>query len=391
LIINDDLQPIESHEEEIFFTSIELDSIMRCIWCQKKAYTRDHVFPRSLGGTLELAVPACKKCQRTISVAELEISRRSVFSIYRWNRGPNRRNPKRPDSGSVEPVYLMVKDDSGRYIEVALRRGEMPITLPSIQIDVVSGQACTRGTSPEVIDNLLQKFWDLMNQPPDKTGFVCEIDAPLFVEKEIASDPDWWPRIFLNLRDQLVIRARDPEEAKKFIHILVVTSKNGAYSAHTNWETKLIEAGKPHHIRLEYDINLIHRVISKIAVAGLYASIGDIQVESEQIDLLKKYILGESDETYEPSLQELFAPDVIKVWPEQHVLFIEPADGRLVAYLVLYGAFYALDLGINPAPEMMNKTIVAKSFQNGCRTYFATSEEIVADGEQFYSLLKSLS
>jgi hypothetical protein len=136
----------------------QAEDSQKCVWCGNPRESDDHVFPRSQGGTLELTVPACSKCQTEISRAETEVARRSEFAFYRLDKGPTPRKRKKLDSGSVEARYVFVKDDRlGGYIEVAFRAKQHPITLPCIEIDIDTGNVRCRGTKPEDVDLSIAK------------------------------------------------------------------------------------------------------------------------------------------------------------------------------------------------------------------------------------------
>src|SRR5580700_8644082 len=56
----------------------------QCAWCleEKTGLTKDHVVPRSIGGTLEYALPSCTKCQGILSKAERTLARKSFLAIH---------------------------------------------------------------------------------------------------------------------------------------------------------------------------------------------------------------------------------------------------------------------------------------------------------------------
>src|ERR1043166_9246865 len=95
----------------------------RCAWCgEVKEATKDHIFPRGIGGTLELSIPSCEECQGKIRLAETEVARRSIFALHRLENGPRPSDKRQPDSGAVETQFCLVKDNwLGGYREIVLR------------------------------------------------------------------------------------------------------------------------------------------------------------------------------------------------------------------------------------------------------------------------------
>jgi hypothetical protein len=190
------------------------------LWCGRinTELQDDHVFPRSIGGTKELCVPSCGSCQTSISKAEKELSRNSAYAMHLLEAGPRgRRSRKDPASGFIEAQYVLVPHPLGGYNETALKAGagESPTALPYIEIEVANGSfLCRRRASvPSEIDKLMATFERLHECKPDQDGLVAEVDVLTHDLGEIGNDPDFWPRIVLDLKGRLFIRARSPEES----------------------------------------------------------------------------------------------------------------------------------------------------------------------------------
>lgn len=167
----------------------------RCAWCgnSKSELTKDHVFPRGLGGTLQLAIPSCGACKGKIDKAEIEteVIHRSPFAWYRLDQGPPPRDRSRPESGAVEARYVLVKDWMGGYNEVVPRAHRDPISLPCIEFDVTSLSARrfratpdeviarVRGATPEDARRLVEAVLKVVQGPPDKSGLLGEVPVEL--------------------------------------------------------------------------------------------------------------------------------------------------------------------------------------------------------------------
>ena len=139
----------------------------RCAWCGKEnvRLTDDHIFPRSIGGTKELAVPSCDLCQNSFSLAEEEFARASVYAIYIADSGPRGRDKRKPGSGVIRTKYLLVRHPLGGYGETGLRAGTgTGEALPHIEINLNGrAEARRRGKQPEDIDRLIKAVWAVLS------------------------------------------------------------------------------------------------------------------------------------------------------------------------------------------------------------------------------------
>ncbi len=67
----------------------------RCQWCgaRTKDLSRDHIFPRFMGGTRDLFLWSCRACQEAIGKSETHVSRYTLVSILRSETGPGHERP----------------------------------------------------------------------------------------------------------------------------------------------------------------------------------------------------------------------------------------------------------------------------------------------------------
>jgi len=350
-----------------------------CTWCRepKSQLTRDRVFPRCLGGTEDLNVPACLECQTRISLVEEEVSRRSLFAFYRIDRGPPPRHKGKPYSGSVEAKYILVKDWMGGYNEVALRAKQNPIPLPRIELDVTSLNARVHGAMPEDVNRLVEAILRIVEGPPDKSGFLGEVTVELLSEADadIVSDPDFWPRVFLDLRGRLKIRAHDGEEAKQLFEAIVKLAQLGTFKDHSKWPTGQVPAGTSHRFCLEWDEHAVLRVVAKIAYATAYLQALPQLLGSESLHRVRRFVLDDQDDDGKLPVQQISLEESITEWPNHHVVLIESYNGQLRGIVVLYGACFVVDLGKDPLPTVFAKPVVAMSCMDGTHSYLAAEDE----------------
>jgi len=242
-----------------------------CTWCQldNAGVERDHVFPRAIGGTRDVTVPACRNCQDRISVAETELSRRSIYSIYLIDgASPKGRDKRRdPSSGSLQSLYSIGPHPLGGYSELAFRAGhDLPAVLPYIEIDVrKTKQVRRRGLRPEDLDRLVRAITPIFRDAPEQAIRKRKIPVKTEEVHEIGLSDDFWPRVALALDERPYIRARTRAEATQFarlVHFYVRTHKFGKYAG---WESSEVAAGQTHWFALRYRNARVLRAIAKIA------------------------------------------------------------------------------------------------------------------------------
>ncbi len=362
----------------------------RCVWCgnSKNELTKDHVFPRGLGGTRQLTVPSCRTCQDKIRSAETEVARRSIFALYRLDKGPPPSDKKQSDSGAVEAKYVLVKDWLGGYNEVVPRSHRDPIPLPCIEFDVTrlsthrfratSEEVISRvrGAAPEDVRRLVKAVLKVVQGPPDKSGLLGEVPVELLSEAEsgIASDPDFWPRVFLDLKGRLKIRARDGQEATQLLEAVVYLAQQGAFRDLTGWATGQVQAGTPHLFCLEWNYNALLRVVAKIAYGTACRRALPKVFESKSLRQIRDFVLGTQNGNTTSPVRQISDIESISDWPDHHVVLIESRRNQLQGIVVLCGACFIVDLGENPLPEVFARPVVAMSRRDGTDTRFVTDD-----------------
>ena len=350
----------------------------KCTWCRRSDLrtTDDHVFPRCIGGTRQIQVPACDSCQNIISQLEQVLVRQSVFGFYRLGGGPPARHKNKPESGIIEPEYAIVRDSTiGGYAEVCLRVNELPKTLPCIEVDVHGGKGSRiHGHAPEDVMRLVDRLLTLIANAPDETGKICEI-SPDFVEKDAPffDDPDFWPRALLDMRGNLKIRSRNPEEALRFMDVVIPLAQQGMFSDFSRWTTGSIPAHTPHHVRVGYDESDVFRVVAKMAYGVLAAAVGSRVSSEDWFPAVRHFIKDGDAQTEKPLVVELGEPAGFKAWAEHHLVLIDTSGNDLRGTVMLYGSYHLVDLGNRP--KVMTPEIVVISRRDGSDTRFVDADE----------------
>lgn len=355
-----------------------------CIWCEEPNIrtTKDHLFPKGVGGTLEVWVAACKRCQDVLSKMEKELSRRSIYALYTVDTGPRGRHSRgkksRPESGVIRTRYILVKDPRGGYNEVGLRAGErLPVTLPSIQVDVHGTKRMRRrGNDPKDVGLLGKLFLQAICTSPEDGGYVGEIPVHLLSgrDENIITDSDFWPRASLGLAGELYILARNGREAELLAGFLHSYLNRAEFWEFDNWETWEIPARNPHHFYFSYDDSYILRVTGKIAYGlSTLGKLPTIGAKEDLFDHLRRYvILGE---TYGvPPVQRVHHPGTLNHWPEEHVAGVGSFQDQYLGIVSLYGDCHLVTFGTTPPELKRIRPIVAMCRRNGTKTRIVESQ-----------------
>lgn len=234
--------------------------VWTCTWCGRAITQRskDHVFPRGLGGTLDagLWVYDCERCRASISKAEYEVVHRSHLSVYRFKEGLLPRHKERPSSGLVEPSISLVKNPTtNRYVVFSLRTGTTyPHILPALEINLANGNLFFHGSQPEDPKTLMGKINSLLQHKPDASWQIGEISLRQLEEvaTTIAQDSDFNPRVYLTARGQLEICARTPKEGLATIRALTHLARNNILASYepSGWQTWQMPGKYPSYRRL---------------------------------------------------------------------------------------------------------------------------------------------
>jgi hypothetical protein len=339
--------------------------------------TDDHVFPRSIGGTKELTLPACEACQTIFSKAEYQVARCSMYGLYIADSGPRGRHSHRRASGVIRTKYILVRHPLGGFGEAGLRAGGgIPEALPHIEIDVKSRQGRVRGNRRSDVDRLLNLLSMLLKNAPDLSGLIGEISVKTDDLGAIGEDTDFWPRIVLGLDNKLFIRARNPTEAINFFSFLASALNAGALTDRGTWTTSEIVGGTVHDAAIEYDVKSIQRILTKIACGLVYVRHGDGIVWNNALQLSREFALDKQVTTATIAFTHVSWPGTITSWPDRHVAVVDVQEGRLRAVVSLYGDCNSVDLG--PASNLEDfKRIVAFCLKDGTRTFLANADEAV--------------
>ena len=349
---------------------------MTCFWCHGDfdTLTDDHIVPYSLGGTNEYTVRACNTCQNRLSKAEHETARKSGLAIHALASPLAPRHPERPNSGHLQPTYLLVKHPEGGYGETLLSAGERASLLPYFEIKIVEGEPLegrVRGTT-EGARRLLDIFRGALNSTPSADRPLIEIKTSCELDEEIENDKGFWPRIVLLPGDRLLLRGRNPQELIHFIQVFTQLATSD-YAVPDQWSTSggEIKGGTPHLMRLQFAPRSVRRVATKIAYA-LFTSVAKGTIGVDHDALLRNYVLGLSNSPDEPVVEGQ-SPLATTTSSTPHYFLLSPFQYPQCAVVNLYGFAFRIELG-SLANLSAPVAMICETDGSGMRT--ASSEEL---------------
>jgi hypothetical protein len=342
---------------------------MSCAWCDERTATsEDHLFPRSIGGTRELWVPACTLCQTRLSKVEKEASRQSHYALFCMLHGPSGRDKRKAGSGVIRTRYLLCKHPLGGYCESLIRAGApLPEALPYIEIEVASGCVRRRGPTPESVDKLVSELLQLIDRKPDNSGLIGELDVRTDNLLEVGEDFDFWPRIVRDPSGHIFIRARNGEEALLFIAALVPLLKVGAIRDYSGWLNSEISGGTPHSMSLSYNKSVVHRLAGKIACALMFLEFGPAITANPEFRSVRQFVLEGSDDGSTNPTTTLSAAGTEVPWGSNHIAVISKLRGHTAVIVSVYGDCQLVEFGTHVTSIARDVTNAAVCRWDGTR------------------------
>lgn len=227
----------------------------KCFYCSN-TYSKDteHVFPDGLGGEKLYMPCVCEKCNNDFSKLEGELYQKGIPALMRSVEGVTKQKKQNKPTYFKAPI-LLTFDEENKIVYEVNQNNEFKISLKS-QIIEINSKFYLEGSSQKDVDTFTNKFkkWrkdclKLVLKFPDNdnnsTSYIqFQIDDNGVSSKRIESfekvknsiifeildnhelSKYLKPRIFLDNKNDLRIRAKSIEESINFIkHFLIFTSK----------------------------------------------------------------------------------------------------------------------------------------------------------------------
>ena len=326
-------------------------------------------------------MPSCGTCRETTRAFEQQVARHSLLSLLRQMDGPSPRDPKDPLSGAFEPVYLLRPDAFGPHGEAAMLGGGKMRTLAAIEVDPRSLAGRKRAGDVRDMDQLLSLLDEIRDHKQDEvTVLLLEASDP------IRADSTFWPRVFLDTRGRLRLRARNPEEAVQCLSIVLAALDR--LRDHSGWQTSNVPDLTEHKVNIRHDKLASFRLATKVAY-GLASLHPELDLASvDRFPSARTFVLeggGGFSVDLITSPQAAVEADADLI-PGYHAALIHSDDSTVRAYVSLSGLDFALVLGsfgggISP--------FGARSRRDGKETRLLTSSELHALLETIRSRLQA--
>jgi hypothetical protein len=228
----------------------------KCFYCSN-TYSKDteHVFPDGLGGQNLFMSCVCEKCNNDFSKLEGELYQKGIPALMRSLEGVTKQKKQNKPTYFKAPILLTFDEENKIVYEVS-QNNEFKISLKS-QIIEINSKFYLESSSQKDVDTLINKFKKWRNDClkivlkfPDKdnnsTSYIqFQIDDNKVSSKKTKSfekiknsiiveildnhelSKYLEPRIFLDNKNDLRLRAKSIEESINFIkQFLIFTSKS---------------------------------------------------------------------------------------------------------------------------------------------------------------------
>lgn len=322
---------------------------------------REHVFPRSLGGTVTFKNrEVCDRHNETTSDIEDELARHGIEAFSRMAHGPDGRSIKRLRQASrrnelVGPpirrlegknrAFLVkdgiVHDVIPMMIDEQDRRGMSAHLLPAVIM--IEGDDGAERTTVHVAGSDVTELHRLLDKIRDEEPFFdTEVPAG------IPQGARYHPRVLLDGQSRLVARGFDEQHlriAASAIKKLVISGEIKVQGDEPNEELL-----KPIHFRQAFNIVKVLRCGGKIMLNMIAWAFGAAVAREGELDALRIYVLAgqEVEEPVRFSI-ELEPHDGA---PAGHTLRITATAALLRCEVFLYGTSGFLYEG--PRPKSMS-------------------------------------
>jgi hypothetical protein len=211
---------------------------------------------------------------------------------------------------------------------------------------------------------------------PDEKGLLCELSVLTHDLGDIGKDADFWPRIVLDLKGHLFIRARNPEEALKFMSAFTQYLQAGLFKDYSRWVTGPPIAGStPHQVMIVHDRYLVGRAFAKIACALAFVAFGERAKELSRFEILRSFALGNETEAWEGLVREITFPGTLKQFGNRHIAALTIKGNHLIGLVSLFGGLELIDLGEIPPSMPISLRVVASAEIDATKSSMLLPEE----------------
>lgn len=289
--------------------------------------------------------------------------------MFLLEQGRKGRDTRKPMSGFLRTRYCLVRHPLGGYGETCVRIGEdTPRALPHLEIDIFTKLMRRRGANPGDVDHLTEVLLEVVARTPDPKQLVKELYARTENIPEISNDPDFWPRVVLDLSGKPFIRARNEKEAQLFAELLIAFLKTGAFRDYSRWTKAEISGGTPHLVQLRCRESSLHRLAAKVTCGLAWIGSAEVQFRPEILRALRQLVLGHPVTGSAPKVLWASKPNSITAFPNHHAAVVTRLNDRLRGLASFYGDRSVVELPLPPESLADFETIAAISRRDGTKT-----------------------
>jgi hypothetical protein len=269
-----------------------------------------------------------------------------------------------------------VKHPLGGYGEACVRVGEdTPSALPHLEIDVSAhGQMRRRGANPMDVDRLVEVLLTITKNRPNAEQLVSALFARTENIPEISDDPDFWPRVVLDVSGKPFIRARDQREALAFAKYLIAFLEAGAFRDYCRWRNAEITGGTPHVVQLRCRESSLHQLASKVAFGLAWLGSPEARSRWDILGPLRELVLRFAQNGQQGTAQWISKPNTITSFPDHQVAAVIRWGSHLRGLVSFYGDCSVVEWAPPSDSLACWQTVAAISRRDGTKTELVSGE-----------------
>ena len=249
-----------------------------------------------------------------------------------------------------------------------MRAGQdTPSALPHIEIDVFgSKQVRRRAAKLEDVDRLIEVLLEIITRGQGAEELARTLFARTENIPEISQDPDFWPRVVLDVSGKPFIRARYKAEARLFAELLAAFLEAGAFRDYSGWISAEIPGGTSHMVQVRCRESSLHRLAAKVTFGLIW--LGSPEAGSGILRPLRQSVLGHSVSGKELNVHWISGPNSITAFPDYHAAIVIRSGKGLYGITSFFGDCSVVELTLPPDRLVAWEPVAGISRKDGTKT-----------------------
>ncbi len=205
-----------------------------------------------------------------------------------------------------------------------------------------------------------------------RTTGKSEVTSRLLPDDDpLRSDPNFLPRISLDLKGDLVILARTPEEAMAVIHFALLVAENPTKVPRGTGRTWNVEGRAMHQVLVVMNEDDAFRVVSKVALGAW--RFGTEWLQGSAFDAIRAFVAdGEWPSESRLAKEIPLAKGELEEFPDHHIAVVERRGGIVRAVVSLTGLCYEINLAPMPGEPLIGGAVARR---DGTETFLISSAD----------------